>query len=159
MTIFPGLASINDVVILAIISNAFWLTILIVCISFFRSEIRALLGSLSSVSIAGSHFELGDKTLTLKSYTILSNIFLDLLCDSQNAEKLVQVFSEVNTQQLTKFTIKYLLEAPKDEINFPLIRNIAYIAGRRGSLQDSLSLYDFLIEKAPDDRDLRHNRG
>lgn len=154
-----GLVTVSDVVLLAIISNAFWLTILLVCISFFRSEIRALLSSLSSVSIAGSHFELGDKSLTLKSYTILSHIFLDLLCNSANTDKLIELFSEVNAQQLTKFTIKYLIEAPKDEINFPLIRNVAAIAGRKGRLQDSISLYNFLIEKAPTDLDLRNELG
>ncbi len=149
--------SVNDVVILSIASNAFWLTVIIVLVVVFRSELRSLLSSLSSVSIAGSHFELGDKTLTLKSYTILSNIFLDVLANGANAEKLAGVFSEVNAQQLTKFTIKYLLEAPKEEINFTLIRNIAYIAGLTGRLQDSLSLYNFLLEKAPDDRDLKNN--
>ncbi|MFZ1083023.1 MAG: hypothetical protein WAO19_13980, partial [Candidatus Kryptoniota bacterium] len=60
----------DNVAVLAIIGDAFWLTIILGCIIFFRSEIRGLLGSLSSVSVAGSHFELGDKTQTLKSYTI-----------------------------------------------------------------------------------------
>jgi tetratricopeptide (TPR) repeat protein len=150
---------INDVVLLAMISNAFWLTIFLVCIGFFRSEIRALLGSLSSVSVAGSHFELGDKKLTFKSYAILSNIFLDLLSNSANCDLVAGLFSEVNAQQLTKFTMKYLLEAPKEETNFILIRNIAYIAAQRGRLQDSLALYNFLIEKAPNDLDLRNNMG
>ena len=153
------LSSINDVVLLAIISNVFWLTIILVCIGFFRSEIKGLLGSLSSVSVAGSHFELGDKKLTLKSFAILSNIFLDLLSNSANTDRLAGLFSEVNAQQLTKFTMKYLLEAPKEELNFTLIRNIAYIAGQRGRLQDSISLYQFLIEKAPNDMDLRNNMG
>lgn len=154
-----GLENISDVVVLAIISNAFWLALFFICVGFFRSEIRTILSSLSSVSIAGSHFELGDKALTLKSYAILSNIFLDLLCTSSNNDKLVGVFSEVNAQQLGKFAVKYLIEAKKEEINYPLIRNIAYIVGQRGSLQDSLSLYNFLIEKAPDDRDILHNKG
>ncbi len=126
--------AIDNVVLLAIITNGFWLTIFFVAIVCFRFEIRALLSSLSSVSIAGNHFELGDKNLTIKSFSTLSNIFLDLLCDSNNTEKLAEVFSEVNAQQLSKFTRKYLIEAPKEEINFALIRNIAWIAGQRGSL-------------------------
>jgi len=149
----------DNVVRLAIISNAFWLTVFLCCIIFFRSEIRALLNSLSSVSVAGSHFELGDKSQTLKSYTILSNIFLDLLCNSLNREKFVEVFSEVNAQQLTKFTIKYLMEAPKEDINFLLMRNVAYIAGRRGRVQDALALYQLLFDKAPTDMILRHDMG
>ena len=159
MNSVTGLVAINDVVVLTLISNAFWLIVFLVCVGIFRTEVRALLSSLSSFSIAGSRFELGGKTLTLKSYSILSNIFLDLLCNSANAEKLAQVFSEINAQQLTRFTLKYLLEAPKEEMNFPLIRNVAYIAGRRGNLQDSLSLYKFLISKAPDDTNLRNDMG
>jgi len=149
----------DNVVVLAIISNAFWLMIFLGCIIFFRSEIRALLNSLSSVSVAGSHFELGDKSQTLKSYTILSNIFLDLLCNSLNREKFVEVFSEVNAQQLTKFTIKYLKEAPKEDINFLLMRNVAYIAGRKVLFQDALAIYQLLIDKAPTDMYLRNDMG
>lgn len=149
----------DNVVVLSIISNAFWLVIFLGSLIFFRKEIRALLSSLSSVSVAGSHFELGDKSQTLKSYTILSNIFLDLLSNSLNNENFVSVFSEINAQQLTKFTIKYLAEAPKEDINFLLMRNIAYIAGRRANLKDAISLYQLLIEKAPTDWTLRHNMG
>ena len=153
-----GFETVNDVVILAIISNAFWLIIFLVCVFGFRSEIRSLLSSLSSFNIAGSRFELGGKLQTFKSYSILSNIFLEVLSDRANAEKFVPILSEVNAQELTQFTMKYLLEAPKEEINFPLIRNVAYIAGRRGRLQDSLSLYQFLTEKAPDDIDIINDK-
>ena len=154
-----GGIQMDNVVVLSIASNVFWLTIVLVVVIFFRSEIKGALGSLSSVSVAGSHFELGDKTQTLKSYTILSNIFLDLLCNSNNNERLVEVFSEVNAQQLTNFTIKYLKEAPKEDVNFLLMRNIAYIAGRRANLKDALSLYQILIDKAPTDWTLRNNMG
>ena len=149
----------DNVVTLSIISNAFWLTIVLACIIFFRNEIKGVLGSVSSVSVAGSHFELGDKTQTLKSYTILSNIFLDLLSNSSNNERFVEVFSEINAQQLTNFTLKYLKEAPKEDINFLLMRNIAYIAGQRANLKDALSLYQLLIAKAPTDWTLRNNMG
>ncbi|MFZ1081627.1 MAG: hypothetical protein WAO19_06855, partial [Candidatus Kryptoniota bacterium] len=67
--------------------------------------------------------------------------------------------SEINAQQLTKFTIEYLTEAPKEDINFLLMRNIAYIAGRRANLKDALSLYQILIDKAPTDWTLRNNMG
>jgi tetratricopeptide (TPR) repeat protein len=149
----------DNVVVLSIITNVFWLTIFLVAILSFRSEIRALLNSLSSVSIAGSHFELGDKNMTLKSFSILSNIFLDLLCATGNADKLVEVFSEVNAQQLFRFTRKYLVEATVEDINFVLIRNIAWIVYRKSSPQDALSLYDLLLEKAPNDQYLQSNRG
>ncbi|MDD5542669.1 MAG: hypothetical protein PHX83_05800 [Acidobacteriia bacterium] len=159
MNAILGLGTINDVVMLGIASNVFWLAIFLISISLFRTELKALLGSLSSVSVAGSHFELGDKQRTLKSYAILSNIFLDLLCNSENIEKMAGLFSEANAQLLTKFTMKYLIEAPKEDTNFTLIRNIAFIAGQRGRLQDSVSLYQFLIERAPNDMDLRNNMG
>ncbi|MBI3600829.1 MAG: hypothetical protein HY097_09350, partial [Nitrospinae bacterium] len=86
-------------------------------------------------------------------------IFLDLLSNSNNNEKFVDVFSEINAQQLTKFTIKYLTEAPKEDINFLLMRNVAYIAGWRANLKDALSLYQLLIDKVPTDWTLRHNMG
>lgn len=159
MNNFVGLILISDVSVLAIISNAFWLTILVICLISFRSEIRALLGSLSSVSIAGGHFELADKALTLRSYAILSNILLDMLANGSNNDKWMALMSPVSAQQLGKFAIKYLNEAKKEDLNLPLIRNIAYIVGRIGSPQDSLSLYDFLIEKNPGDPDMVNNKG
>jgi|SRR5215213_893371 len=149
----------NDVVVLAIISNAFWLTLFFVCVGVFRREIRSLLGSLNSFSVAGSHFELGSKNLTLKSYSILSEIFLNVLCNSPDLHKLAEQFSDVDIHHLTKFTTKYLLEAPKGETNFLLIRNVAYMAGRKGRLPDALALYTFLLERAPSDMDLRNDLG
>ena len=157
-----GAMVFNDVVWLSIANDLFWLAVVgavtFLCARVFRSEISAVLGSLTSFSVAGTHFDLRDKSLAMKSYSILSNIFLDLLSDSAKREQLVGVFSEVNAQQLSRFTMKYLLEA-KDEINYPLVRNIAYISGRRAGALDALSLYDLLIKNAPNDLYLRHEKG
>ena len=153
---------IDNLVWIALANNLFWLGIALaltyLAAHVFRTEISGLLSSLGSFSVAGTHFELRDKNLALKSYAILSNIFLDLLSDSAKRETLVAVFSEVNAQQLSTFTLKYLVEA-KTDINYPLVRNIAYIAGKRaGNAQDTLALYDALIKSSPNDLFLRHEK-
>ncbi len=152
-------SAFNDVVLLAIISNGFWLVIFLVCIGIFNTEIRNLFNSLSSVNIAGGRFELGDRAMTLKSYTILSDIFLDIVSNSHNSVKLAGLLSEVNARQLIDFTKKYVKEVKKEELNLLLIRNVAYIANRKGNQADSLSLYESLLQIAPNDAVLRHDYG
>lgn len=152
-------SAFNDVVLLAIISNGFWLAIFLVCIGIFNPEIRTLFNSLSSVNIAGGRFELGDRATTLKSYTILSDIFLDIVSNTQNNLKLADLLSEVNAQQLINFTKKYVKEVKKEDLNLMLIRNVAYIANWKGNIWESLSLYEFLLQIAPNDAVLRHDYG
>ncbi|HTY25946.1 MAG TPA: hypothetical protein VMC85_22650 [Desulfomonilaceae bacterium] len=138
----------SEPVMIALVSNGFWLALLIFSLVFFRAEIRNALNSLSSVNIAGSHLELADRQMALKSSAILSNIFLDMLCTSES-KHLTPLLSESEAQQLNKFTIKYVEEVPKEELNLLLVSNIAWIGFRKGTLADSFSIYKSLVCKYP----------
>jgi tetratricopeptide (TPR) repeat protein len=158
MCITVGLIIISDVLVLSFLSNFFWLTIFFTAVFIFRSEIRDLLGSLSSFSIAGGRFELKDRKSTLESYRILSSIFLDLLSEGSIANELVRFFSEANAERLGKFTLKYATEVKREDMNLALLRNVAFILSDKGNVQDSLAIYDSLIEIAPNDYTFRNDR-
>lgn len=150
---------LSEHVMIAIVTNAFWLVILIACIVLFRPEIKNALNSLNSVDIAGSHLKLSDRELAIKSYTTLSNIFVDRLSDSEHYKEFIGLLSVSNAQQLNKFLGDYVNEVPPEKLNLPLAKNVAYIAYRKGNTLDCLELYKALVNKIPDSPDLRENYG
>jgi Tetratricopeptide repeat len=147
-------SGLSEHVMIAIVSNLFWLVILIVCIVLFRAEIRNALNSLNSVDIAGSHIKLSDRELAIRSYTTLSNIFVDRLSDSEVYSQFTALLSVSNAQQLNKFLREYVREVPRENLNLALVKNVAHIAFRKGYIPDSIELYKAIIEKVPDSPDL-----
>ena len=82
----------SDLVWQGIINTAFWLTIFLVAVFAFRQRLSDLLDSLASFKIAGASFTLKDKRSTLESYAILTDIFVELLCNRDFAEQLKGLF-------------------------------------------------------------------
>lgn len=152
-------SGLSEHVMIAIVSNLFWLVILIACIAFFRTEIKNALNSLNSVDIAGSHIKLSDRELAIRSYTTLSNIFVDRLSDSEVYTEFIALLSVSNAQQLNKFLREYVREVPRENLNLPLVKNVAHIAFRKGNIQDSIEIYKAITDKVPDSPDLRQAYG
>jgi len=69
----------SDVVIQSLVSDGFWLVLVIAVIAAFRNEIRNLLNSLGSFKIAGASFELKDTRTTIENYVLLTNIMVETL--------------------------------------------------------------------------------
>jgi tetratricopeptide (TPR) repeat protein len=145
--------------IIAIVSNAFWLVILISCIIFFRQEIKNGLNSLSSIDIAGSHLKLENRERAIRSFTTLTNIFVEMLSDGDEHTKFTGMLSVSNAQQLNRFLKAYLKEVPPENWDLTLVKNVAHIAHRKGYISDSVELYKTLLKKNPDRPDLLADYG
>lgn len=145
--------------IIAIVSNAFWLVILISCIIFFRQEIRNGLNSLSSVDIAGSHLKLENRERAIRSFATLTNIFVEMLSDGDEHTKFTGMLSVSNAQQLNRFLKDYLNEVQMENWDLTLAKNVAHIAHRKGYILDSVELYKTLLKKNPDSPDLLESYG
>ncbi len=148
----------SEHVMIAIVTNVFWLAILILTIVFFRTEIRNGLNSLNSVDIAGSHLKLSDRDKAIKSYTALSNIFVDML-SNEDYTKFIDLLSVSHAQQLNKFLRLYLDEVQSENLNRALVKNVAYILYRKGNTVESLDLYKTVLKKISDSPDLREYYG
>jgi len=144
----------SEAVILAIISNAFWLTILLLVVSMFHGELKSLLRSVEGFTIAGAEFEFTDKRSTLQSYAILSDIFVQILLQRESVNDLVRHMSNSNAHQLAKFTIKYTEEIPQQGQDPVLLKNVALIMGYKGRYQDAIVIYDALLKQTPGEPDL-----
>jgi tetratricopeptide (TPR) repeat protein len=145
--------------IIAIVSNAFWLVILISCIIFFRQEIKNGLNSLSSIDIAGSHLKLENRERAIRSFTTLTNIFVEMLSDGDEHTKFTGMLSVSNAQQLNRFLKAYLEEVKKENWDLTLVKNVAHIAHRKGYVSDSVELYKTLVDKFPDRPDFLEDYG
>lgn len=155
---FLGLVLIGDVILQAIITNGFWLAIFVTIVALFRRELKSLFDSLASFSIPGGHFDFKDKKVTLQSYTILANIFVEMLLKRDSVEKLAGLISDSGARELSKFALKYAEEA-KDESDVELLRNLVIVLRRRGRVQDAIRISDELFKLAPQDQDLLDVRG
>ena len=102
----------NDLVLQGLITNVFWLAILVVGVLVFRQELRGLIRFLSAVKVAGASFTLGDRRSTLESYAVLANILVDILSQREAAPKARELMSRSNGYQLAKFLMKYEQEVP-----------------------------------------------
>jgi len=90
---------VGDVLLSAIINNAFWLVLFIVTVVLFRPQIQALIASIGSFSVAGGVFEFkGDQRATLESYTILTNILIEMLSEGGSANPLMDLISAASAR-------------------------------------------------------------
>jgi len=144
----------SDLVKQALVSDGFWLAIFLVSAVLFRKELRLLLSSLASFKVAGASFELRDKRMTLEYYAILTNILVEILSQRDSAEKFYGFLSENSARQLAKFIQQYQKEIPEEEKDVELLKNVALLVGRKGNYQVAISLYDDLLKRYPEDRDL-----
>ena len=128
----------NEVIELAIISNGFWLVLILVAVLFFRIELKAILGSLGTFKVMGASFQLRDKRATLESYAILVNVLVEVLSERETAEKFYPVVSPHSARQLAAFARRYIDEVPVADRNVELIKNVALVVGRKGNWVFSL---------------------
>jgi tetratricopeptide (TPR) repeat protein len=151
---------VSDVVWQGIVSNVFWLTIFLVSIILFHKELRAALGSLGSFKFASASFEFTDRRTTLKYYAIFTDIFVEMLSDRDSADRLARLIPENSIRQLIDFALKYAKESsPQVDKDFGLVINVALIVGRKGSVEEAVSIYDALLKQAPNDQDLLNLKG
>ncbi len=155
----------NEHVMIAIVTSIFWLVLFGSCILYFGAEIKNALNSLNSVDIAGSHLKLSDRDKAIKSFTTLSNIFVDML-SNEDYTKFIDLLSVSHAQQLNKFLRLYLDEVQAEKVqpenlNRALVKNVAYILFRKGNTMDSLDLYKTVLnnKKIPDSPDIREYYG
>ncbi len=149
----------SEFLISAIINNAFWLTIFIVGVTLFRQQIRSLISSLGTFSFAGSKFEFKDKKATLESYTILTNILLDVLSESASAKQLGDMISGANARQLQRFINQYIEEVPPADWDIELLKNVGIIFRRKVSNQAALIVFRLLQKQVSPDREILDELG
>ena len=144
----------SDVVIQRLVSDGFWLVLVIAVIAAFRNEIRNLLNSLGSFKIAGASFELKDTRTTIENYVLLTNIMVETLTQRDSAVKLGELLSSLNVRQLARFAIKYAEDVPEDAKQVELLTNIALIVGQRGEIDSAILFFDALLKQRPRDLDI-----
>jgi len=144
----------SDVVIQSLVSDLFWLILIVVVIASFRNEIRNLLNSLGSFKVAGASFELKDSRTTIENYVVLTNIMIEALTQRESAVKIGDLISDLSVRQLGRFAIKYAEDVPDDAKQVELLKNIALIVGRRGDADSAIVFYDAILKQRPRDLDL-----
>jgi tetratricopeptide (TPR) repeat protein len=144
----------SEVVLQGLVSNAFWLILLVVIVVAFRVEIRNLLNSLGSFKVAGASFELKDSRSTIESYVLLTNIMMDVLCQRDTAVRMGDMLLDLHVRQLAQFAVKYAKEAPEDAKQITLLTNVAYIVGRRGETDSATQFFDSILRDRPNDLDI-----
>jgi len=153
------LASISDVGLVAITSNLFWLILFSGVMILFRNEFRLLLRSLGRFKIAGAVFEIKEGTPTLEYYDIFAKILGEILAKRDAAEMFYEYISPSTARQLAQFILKYAKNAPEDEAEIEILKNVALLVGRKGNTVAAISLYDALLKQTPDDFDLLYLKG
>jgi tetratricopeptide (TPR) repeat protein len=158
MNSIPALLLIDDVILQAIITNGFWLTLFVVTATLFRKELRALFSSLGSFSIAGGHFEFKDKRATFQSYTILANILVEMLSQRDSADKLAGMISDNGGRELSRFGIRYTNELG-EEADVDLLRNLVIILRRKGRFYEAIQIANVLVQRDPQDQEFLDLKG
>ena len=144
----------HDVLLQALITNVFWLTLFLVSVVAFRKPLAAVIGSLGKFNIAGASFELRATNSALESSVLLANVLIDVLSERKSAEKFHEVVSQASAVQLVRFIQKYIAEVPKDVQNVEMLKNVALLVGRKKQYQVAIRLYDELLNSYPGDPDL-----
>jgi tetratricopeptide (TPR) repeat protein len=144
----------NDLVIQSLVTNLFWLVLVVLIVASFRQELKNLLNSLGSFKIAGASFELKDSRASIEYYVVLTNIVVEILLDRESAQAFGGLISGTSVRQLSKFAIKYSKDVPEDVKQVELLKNVAMIIGRRGNIHDALSFLDALLKESPNDLDI-----
>jgi Flp pilus assembly protein TadD len=150
----PDGDDMHEVTYLAIISNGFWLILLLVVMFLFRRELKAILGSLGAFKVMGASFQMRDRKATLESYAILADILVEVLSQRDTAEKFYPVLSSYSAGRLATFAKRYADEVPAGDRNIELVKNVAFLSGRRGNYQSAISIYDELLKQVPEDSDV-----
>lgn len=148
----------SDVVMQSIVSDVFWLLVLVAIIFSFRNEISALLNSFGRFKVAGASFELKDSRTTIENYVVLTNIMIDILSDHDSSQKLGDLMTSTNVRLLGKFAIQYSRDVPNDIKQAQMLKNIALIVGRRGDIDSAKLFFDALLKNNPRDLDILNMR-
>jgi len=148
----------NDVVVVELITNGFWLILLGGVALLFRKDLSILLGSLARFNVAGAAFEFKDKKDTIHSYALLSDTLIEILGRSDRIEDLLSLLEPSQIQKLGSFAIRYTSEVAESEWNDQLLRNISYLLIRFGYYQQAIELIDALSSKRPANADLLNLR-
>lgn len=152
-SILPLLA-ISDVVWAAIISDLFWLLIVFVAAFLFRRELRALLGSLARFEIAGAIVELKDRQSSFEYYGVFTRILMDILSDKDSAEDFYPLISDGSARQLARVIRQSEVKVPEDDQQIEILKNVALIVGRKKHTAEALRVFEALLRKTPDDKEL-----
>jgi tetratricopeptide (TPR) repeat protein len=144
----------SDVVVQGLASNAFWLIVLLVVVGVFRNELKNLVNSLGSFKVAGASFEMKDSRASIEYYVVLTNILVEILLQRDAAKTFGGLVSDTSIRQLARFAIKYSKEVPDDVKQVELLKNVAMIVGRRGSVHEAVAFFDALLKDSPHDLDL-----
>src|SRR5215210_1663198 len=148
----------ETVVLLQIISNVFWLILLVLIIVVFRRQLKALLDSLGRFDIAGTHFEFRDEKETLESYAVLSEVLLQILERRESVVPLVPLISDKSARRLATFTVQYAREVPEDDQELEMVLNVALLLGRKERYSDALEIAETRLKKHPNDLDANQQK-
>jgi tetratricopeptide (TPR) repeat protein len=139
----------NDVVLLSLIGNGFWLVSIGSTLLLFKKEIRSVLSKVGSVSIGGSQFTFENKNDEARAYADLSDVLLTILSARDSGEKLVTILNHDNALKLAKFAKKYIIEVKESDQNLELLRSIAVILLQKDFLDDALIITDQILKSSP----------
>jgi tetratricopeptide (TPR) repeat protein len=139
---------------LAIISNGFWLVLILVVFLLFGRELKTILLSLGAFKVMGASFQLRNKRATLESYAILANILVEILSERGTAEEFYTFVSHDSARQLASFARRYIDEVAAEDRNVELVKNVALLAGRKGNYQSAIAICNELLKHEPEDMDI-----
>jgi tetratricopeptide (TPR) repeat protein len=154
LNIGMALVLVSETIWLTITNNTFWITLLLVIILSFRTQIKSVLSSLIRFNVAGASFELKDRKSTLESYAVLTKILLEVLKNRDSSMQILNRISPTSTHQLARFAIKYATEVPEEDRDVDLLKNIAFSLGQQQVIQSAINILDILIKQTPEDGDL-----
>jgi tetratricopeptide (TPR) repeat protein len=101
----------------------------------------------------------GDNKAALESYTILTNILLEMLSESGSARQLGDLISGASARQLQRFSSKYTEEMPPEDWDIELLRNVGIILRRKVSNEAAIAVFRLLKEHVPQDREILDELG
>jgi hypothetical protein len=151
---------VSDVLLAAIVNNAFWLIVFIVAVALFHQQIGALIDSVGSFSFAGGGFEFkGDKRATLVSYTVLGNILIEMLSEKRFSKRLTDLISTASGRRLQGFIRQYARDVRTDDWNVTFLKNVGIIIRRKLSSEAALEVFRLLNDRKPHDREILYELG
>jgi tetratricopeptide (TPR) repeat protein len=154
MNNFPSCLAISDVVLAAIISDIFWLLILLLAVLLFRRELKALFGSLARFEIAGAIVELKDRQSSFEYYSAFTKILTDILSAKESAERFSGFISDSSARELARVIRESAIRVPEDDEQIEIQKNIALIIGNKRHTAEAIRVLDVLLRKAPNDKEM-----
>src|SRR5829696_7780725 len=149
----------ETVVVLQIISNFFWLILVVLVIGVFRKQLRSLLDSLGTFEFAGVHLLFPrDKKGSLEQSAILSEVVLQLLEHRDASEQMIPLLSDKSARRLGTFAVRYAQDVPEDNQELEVILNVAMILSRKDRYSDAMQIIEAHLKNHPDDFDANQQK-